>query len=559
MIVVSLVESVSVLLVFSYIYCWSPALPPLRAEPLSLRHRLQLFVLFAALTILGNHLGLHLRGGAIANTRAVGAVISGLLAGPTIGTGVGVIAGLERIRLGGITAVAGAVATSLEGLAAGLLHRRLVRRRPDLLLSWKTAAALTATGEIVHQLLLLLLSRPFAETLELVQVLAAPMILTNTVGSALFMVMLGHRRAVYEAIGASSSAFALRTARRVVDALQGGLGKETSQDVADVLREETGVMAVAITDTEKLLAWSGPGEDHHRVGDPIFAGTTRSSMARRDVVTSEQFRCARSERCPLGGVVVVPLQINGRAVGTVQLYEGLDRRVRASSQILGEGIAALISASLLVSRYREQEQLLLASEVKLLQAQVNPHFLFNALNTLVAVTRKDPERARELLSHLSTFLRKNLKRGSEVATLDEELEHVGSYLEIERARFGDRLEVETEVEPGLGSLEVPTFTLQPLVENAIRHGVGSVPGPGRTRIHAYRHDGAVVIDVEDDAGAYAPPPGHQGLGMNLVDRRIKDLAGEAYGVSVTCVPSQLTRVTVRLPADGIPRRRTEAG
>jgi two-component system LytT family sensor kinase len=249
---------------------------------------------------------------------------------------------------------------------------------------------------------------------------------------------------------------------------------------------------------------------------------------------------------------VVPLEVGGELVGTVQIFETGHRRLRPQNRILGEGLAAILSGQLLAAKYREQEKLLLTSEVKLLQAQVNPHFLFNALNTLVAVTRKDPERARELLVHLSTFLRKNLKRGSDVATLAEELEHVGSYLEIEQARFGDRLQVLTEIEDGLGELRLPTFTLQPLVENAIRHGVGTSLGPGRTRIRAHRQDGVVLIDVEDNAGAYtAPPEGHAGLGLRIVDRRIKNLAGDAYGVSVTCVPSELTRVTVRLPPGGV--------
>jgi two-component system LytT family sensor kinase len=252
-------------------------------------------------------------------------------------------------------------------------------------------------------------------------------------------------------------------------------------------------------------------------------------------------------------VVVVPLEVGGEVVGTVQIYETGHRRLRPQNRTLGEGLAAILSGQLLAARYRDQEKLLLTSEVKLLQAQVNPHFLFNALNTLVAVTRKDPDRARELLVHLSTFLRKNLKRTSDVATLAEELEHIGSYLEIEQARFGDRLVVETEVEEGLASVLLPTFTLQPLVENAIRHGVGALLGPGRTRIHAYRQGGAVLIDVEDNAGAYqAPVPGAAGLGMRIVDRRIKNLVGDTYGVTVTCVPSELTRVTVRLPAEGVP-------
>jgi two-component system, LytTR family, sensor kinase len=187
-----------------------------------------------------------------------------------------------------------------------------------------------------------------------------------------------------------------------------------------------------------------------------------------------------------------------------------------------------------------------------LQAQVDPHFLFNALNTIVAVTRTDPNRAGELLIHLSRFFRKNLKRSSDVSTLEEELAHVRSYLEIEKARFPDRLVVETDVDPALLKLRMPTFTLQPLIENAIKHGLSRTSNPGKARIRARQEDGTVLIDIEDDAGRYVASDWRQGgLGMKIVDKRIKNLLGERYGITVHCVPQELTRVTVHLPAEGL--------
>jgi two-component system LytT family sensor kinase len=217
---------------------------------------------------------------------------------------------------------------------------------------------------------------------------------------------------------------------------------------------------------------------------------------------------------------------------------------------LGEGIGALLSGQLLLARYEEQKNLLVMAELKLLQAQVNPHFLFNALNTIGAITRTDPARARELLVHLSHFFRKNLKRSGDLSTLQEELEHVGAYLEIEKARFQDRLVVETDVDPGLLSLRLPTFTLQPLIENAIKHGLSATLDRGTARIRAYREEGAAIIEIDDDAGTWSEPASGEGLGMKIVDRRIKELLGEGYGVTVSCVPNELTRVRVRMPLQG---------
>jgi two-component system LytT family sensor kinase len=217
---------------------------------------------------------------------------------------------------------------------------------------------------------------------------------------------------------------------------------------------------------------------------------------------------------------------------------------------LGEGLGALLSSQLLIARYQEQKNLLVMSELKLLQAQVNPHFLFNALNTIIAVLRRDADRARDLLIQLSTFFRKNLKRSGELSTLGEELEHVGSYLEIEKARFEGRLTVDVDVDPVLLALQVPTFTLQPLVENAFKHGLAKTLGEVRATIRAYRREGAVLVEIEDSAGAWTGPGPGAGLGMQMVDKRVKNLYGERYGLSVECVPQEVTRVTVRLPVQG---------
>ena len=181
---------------------------------------------------------------------------------------------------------------------------------------------------------------------------------------------------------------------------------------------------------------------------------------------------------------------------------------------------------------------------------MNPHFLFNALNTIIAILRRDADRSRELLIHLSNFFRKNLKRSSDVSTLAEELEHVGAYLEIEKARFEGRLVVETVVDPALVRLTMPTFTLQPLVENAFKHGLSGMLGEGRVSIRARRLDGAVVVEVEDNAGSWIAPTDGAGLGMQIVDKRVKNLYGKDYGLSVECTPHEVTRVTLRLPSEG---------
>lgn len=548
----SLVQALSVFFVLFHLYTRSRAFRPSRQDWLTRRGKIGLYVFFTSIAILGSYLGVRLHGGGIANTRAVGAVLGGILGGPFVGVAVGATAGLHRMSLGGFSAFAGAVATTLEGLLGGLAHLRVRRgRAAERLIDWKLAFLVTAVGEIVHMGIVLLLARPFSDALVLVRIIAPPMVLANSAGSAIFMSLLRQRHSSYDEIGAASSARALRIAQRTLGLLQRGFDQQAASALAPIVLEETGVGAVAITDQERILAFCGQGSDHHRPGTPIASPYTRAAIATREVVFAdgerEHFECRISGKCSLDSVLVVPLEVDGGVLGTVQLFEPRDRPFRGMNRSLGEGLAAVLSNQLLASRFQEQKSLLVMAELKLVQAQVNPHFLFNSLNTISAVTRTDPDGARDLLAHLSNFFRKNLKRSSDLSTLEEELEHVRSYLEIEKARFPDRLVVETDVDPALLALRLPTFTLQPLVENAVKHGISATLGPGIARIRAQLRDGLAVIDIEDNAGTWTGESAGAGLGMRIVDKRIKNLLGESFGLTVSCVPSELTRVTLRVP------------
>jgi two-component system LytT family sensor kinase len=387
-----------------------------------------------------------------------------------------------------------------------------------------------------------------------VEAIGPPMIAMNPLGAALFMTVLLERQREEDRVAAASSERALKVAERTLELTARGFRPEVATDLANIVKQETGVGAVGVTDTERILGWAGLGGDHHRPGRLIASPYTKQALATNAVVFADGVRqaydCTVSPTCPLSSVLIVPLQVDGTVVGTVQLFEPRGRRFLNMNKSLGEGLGALLSSQLLIARYQEQKSLLVLSELKLARAQVNPHFLFNALNTIIAVLRRDSDRSRELLVHLSNFFRKNLKRSSDVSTLAEEMEHVGAYLEIEKARFEGRLAVETDVDPALVHLHMPSFALQPLVENAFKHGLSGMLGEGRVTIRARRLDDAVLVEVEDNAGAWREQRGEPGLGMQIVDKRVKNLYGEQYGLSVVCSPLVFTRVTLRLPFEG---------
>ena len=548
---VQLFQTLSAFLVLFYLYCESPAFQPLTTDWAQPRGKLRLYLIFTLITILGNYLGTPvMAGGALLNSRAVGATLAGLLGGPILGALVGLTAGLHRVTLGGAAAVSGAVATTLEGFAAGMVHIAL-KDKPQLLITKRVAFFTVLVGEIVHMGIVLAFTKPYPAAVAIVRIIAPPMVLLNPVGAALLMAVLKHRQRSLDQIAAASSGAALRVAQRALGLMSRGFGPGMAAEMAAIVRDETGVGGVAVTDTERVLGFVGVGADHHKPGSEISSQLTRQAISTGTVVFADgvhqRFQCTLAHDCPIHSALVVPLQVDGTVIGTVQLFEPRSRRFLNMNRTLGEGIGDLLSSQLLIARYQEQKNLLVLGELKLRQAQVNPHFLFNSLNTIMAVIRKDANRGRELVYHLSNYFRKNLKRSNPFSTLEEELEHIRAYLEIEKARF-EGLAVEIDVPPELLHVQVPTFTLQPLLENAIKHGISEMLTPGVARIRASEEDGVVRIDVEDNAGAYEESErAKDGLGLQIVEKRLRSVVGAASRLEIYCVPNELTRITFRMP------------
>ena len=550
--VTSLFQQLCVYLVIAWLLSKTPLFMPLTQVTLSLPHKLVCYLIFSTFCILGTYFGLRIEN-SIANTRAIGAVLGGIVGGPAVGLLVGLTGGLHRYSLGGFTALACMFSTVAEGLLGGLVHRHFVqRRRLDRLFNPWMVAAVAFVAELMQMSIILLVARPLADAWHLVQNIALPMLVANTLGAAMFMGMILDRRAMLEKYSVAFSARALKIAERAMGVLDQGFTPQNCSQMARILYEETGVGAVAITDCQQLLAFIGIGEDHHLPGTPITSPHTFAAISRNEVVYADgnliPYSCTLHPECKLGSSLVIPLRgEEGQVIGTIKLYEPKRKLFSSMNRTLGEGIARLLSGQILSGKYNEQKRLLAQGEIKLLQAQINPHFLFNALNTLSAVIRRDPEQARALVQHLSTFFRKNLKRQSDEVSLRDELEHVQAYLQIEQARFADHLSVQWQIPESLLECRLLAFSLQPVVENAIKHGISQMLEPGCLTLSAEASEGYLQLVVSDNAGLYQPPVDKSGLGMNIVDRRIKARYGEQYGVRVECEPGRLTRVIITLP------------
>ncbi|MBS9924808.1 sensor histidine kinase [Vibrio alginolyticus] len=550
--VISLLQQMCVYLVLAYMLSKTPIILPLLSISSRLSHRLICYVLFSGFCILGTYFGLHIND-AIANTRAIGAVMGGLFGGPVVGFAVGFTGGIHRYSLGGFTDLACAISTTAEGVIGGLLHVYLIKRNKGaLLFNPSVVFSVTFVAEVVQMILLLAVAKPFDQAYELVSAIAAPMIIANSFGAALFMSILQDRKAIFEKFSATFSRRALTIADRSVGILSNGFNTENAEKIARIIYEETKVGAVAITDQEKILAFVGIGDDHHKPNTPISSQSTLDSMEKNDIIyldgAERPYQCSIAKDCKLGSALIIPLRAGKEVIGTIKLYEPKRKLFSTANMSMAEGIAQLLSSQILYGDYQQQQALLAQAEIKLLHAQVNPHFLFNALNTISAITRRDPDKARELIQNLSHFFRSNLKQNINTVTLKEELAHVNSYLSIEKARFTDRLEVEINIQPELLDIKLPSFTLQPLVENAIKHGISNMLEGGKVHIYSEAHPQGHLITVEDNAGSFEPPKeNHSGLGLEIVDKRLTNQFGRDAALKITCEPHQFTKMSFIIP------------
>lgn len=550
--ILSLLQQMCVYLVLAYMLSKTPIFLPLLNISHRLSHKVAIYILFSLFCIMGTYFGLQIND-AIANTRAIGAVMGGLFGGPVVGFFVGLTGGLHRYSLGGFTDVACAISTTAEGLIGGLLHTYLVRRgKGALLFSPSIVFAITLFAEIVQMAIILLVAKPFVQSYSLVSAIAAPMIIANSVGAALFMSILQDRKTIFEEYSATFSRRALNIAERSVGILAAGFNTHTAERIARIVYEETSVGAVSITDNEKILAFVGIGDDHHRPETPISSQSTLDAITQDKIIyldgKDKPYQCSISHRCKLGSALIIPLRAGDKVIGTIKLYEPKRKLFSTINMSMAEGIAQLLSSQILYGELQQKQSLLSQVEIKLLHAQVNPHFLFNALNTISAVVRRDPSKARELIQHLSQFFRSNLKQDIEEVSLQDELDHVNAYLTIEKARFTDRLEVEMDIDQAWMARKLPTFTLQPLVENAIKHGTSQLLEGGVIRIYSQDVEQGCKITVEDNAGSYqAPQQDHEGLGMQIVAKRLSNKFGTIGQLTIEVEPNQYTRMSFIIP------------
>ncbi len=347
----------------------------------------------------------------------------------------------------------------------------------------------------------------------------------------------------------------LRTASSTLAFIRDGLTPVGCRSVCEELWHETRAAAVAITDREHVLAYVGELEPEFPPGSPVRTQATMDVLSGGTTQTFSSITPAQMEDLgtmdtaerlrevsflPAG--IVCPLRVRGETIGVIKFYytnyHDIDRTERAVAQ----GFAELLSTQLALSELDRQSHLATEAEVRALQAQINPHFLFNTINTIAALIRTDPPRARELLREFALFYRRTLENSDSLIPFSRELEQTRRYLIFEYARFGrDRISEQEEVAAGLEEVPVPAFIVQPIVENAVRHAMRE-EGTLHIDIYATTEGDDLLISVADDGvGMTSAELGRLRSEWSLDTPRLEEDPREGTGTALRNVRERIVR------------------
>ncbi|MGN6869577.1 MAG: sensor histidine kinase [Solirubrobacteraceae bacterium] len=344
---------------------------------------------------------------------------------------------------------------------------------------------------------------------------------------------------------------ALHAATTTLPHLRKGLTGRNAERAVPHLRALTGAAAIALADTRAVLAIDGEGRDQVRPGDLLSRLLERAGDNRLHIVP----RLVSSDpTCPLRSAVLAPLLAQGKRIGTlIAFYRTVGRPSHHELRVVQEA-ASLVSAQVELSLVAEQEERVAQAELRALRAQISPHFIYNALAAVAGDIHARPEEARDLLIDFAEFTRYLFRDGRSYVTLAEEIEHVERYLRLEQARFRDSLHVTVDVPAETRGAVVPAMSVQPLVENAVRHGVERQAGLGRVAISARIVGGDVELRVSDDGIGIEPERLEEvlagaggGIGVSNVDARLRATFGERYALRIESDLGEGTTAVMTVP------------
>ncbi|RHO04220.1 regulator of cell autolysis [Clostridium sp. AM22-16AC] len=500
-------------------------------------------VIFGVFCIISDYIGIQVTG-ALPNARVIGVLSAGFLGGPVSGFITTVIAATHRYlifpeRISTVACVLSAIIHGLIGSFIGWKKKGNRQYSNTFLLG------VTFISEMIHIVLILLLTRPFDAAVEIVKIVIVPMVIINSVGMVIFFNVFKSIFNTEDLKVASKVSQSMRIAERCTPYLGDvETDPKSAGKIIDIIMEEYHCQGAALIDSMKFLALSG-----------AFAKIilTENNYPRL-LSATKTYKTTRISRVPIpedgfyplyqqNVIISAPILLDeGKVLALVILVKKNAYSYRADIEF-ATGLANHFAMQMKIAKMEKQKEELRKAELRTLQSQINPHFLFNSLNTISYFCREKPEKARELLLALSSYFRNMLDDIDYMVMLDTELEHVKAYTMLEEARFEKRLSIEINADPEALKCCVPNLILQPIVENAVHHGaMQREKGVGKVIVNVKQEEKSTRIDVIDNGPGIdyriiqslygGEKVEHTGIGMMNVQQRLIAIYGNGHGLQI---------------------------
>ena len=502
---------------------------------------------FSLLSISGTYIGLNFNG-AILNTRNVGVIAGGILGGPYVSIITGLVAAIHRafVNLGRETAIPCAISTIIGGFLTAYVHR-FIKNKDRIFFGF----FLACTIENLSMGLILILLKDKILAQNIVTSFYIPMVLMNSIGASVLILIVEDIIQKSEIVAGNQAKLALEIANKTLPYFR---ETENLSEVCKIIAENLGAKATVITDKKDIIA--GFSFDKAE----ITRTAIKSNNTRKVLKTGEVMLVIKEDdeiiedfldiSPHIKSCIILPLKEKNDVNGTLKIFFDTAEKITEKNRYLMIGLSHLISTQMEISKVENLISLLKYSELKALQSQINPHFLFNVLNTMTSLIRTNPEKAREVTIDLSNYLRYNLDNNVKSVELIKELNQIDNYIKIEKARFGDKLNIVYDVDESLYNFQIPSLIIQPLVENSIKHGILKKRENGCVKVIVKKIDKDIEVIIEDDGVGIEQTvidnldkQIQENIGLKNVHQRLKLLYGEGLNIKKL---EQGTRINFRI-------------
>ena len=489
---------------------------------------------FSLLSISGTYIGLNFNG-AILNTRNVGVIAGGILGGPYVAIITGLVAGIHRafVNLGRETAIPCAIATITGGFLTAYVHR-FIKSKDKIFFGFFLACVV----ENLSMGLILIILKDKILAQNIVANFYVPMVFMNSIGSSVLILLVEDIIQKSELIAGRQAKLALEIANKTLPHFR---ETENLSEVCKIIAEDLGAKATVITNKKEIIAGFSFDKDKIKKAD------IKSNNTKKVLKTGEAMLVIKEDdeiiedfldiSPHIKSCIILPLKEKNDISGTLKIFFDTAEKITDKNRYLMIGLSHLISTQMEISKVENLISLLKYSELKALQSQINPHFLFNVLNTMTSLIRTNPEKAREVTIDLSNYLRYNLDNNVKSVELIKELNQVNTYIKIEKVRFGDKLNIIYDVDESLYNFQIPSLIIQPLVENSIKHGILKKRDNGCVKIIIKKIGKDMEVIIEDDGIGIEQTiidnldkQIKENIGLKNVHQRLKLLYGEGLNI-----------------------------